>query len=174
VNLVRRLQLGLLQEFSGQYDEALSSYRQIISLNPDFPGVRAFRARVKIIQDKPESALKESGLEVDPFWKRYSMILAYSALGRDDEALPLLDQMIAADGERSAYQVAEILSFRGAVDPAFDWLQRAYEQKDGGMSEVIGNFFLNNLHADTRWAGFLNQMGLPTGGTGQATATPSD
>jgi TolB-like protein len=174
VNLVRRLQLGLLQEFSGQYDEALGSYRQIIGLNPDFPGVRAFRARVKIIQDKPESALKESELEVDPFWKRYSLILAYSALGRDDEALPLLDQMIAADGERSAYQVAEILSFRGAVDPAFEWLQRAYEQKDGGMSEVIGNFFLNNLHADTRWAGFLNQMGLPTGGTGQATATPSD
>jgi tetratricopeptide (TPR) repeat protein len=166
LNLVRRFQLGLLQEFAGQTDEALNNYRLIMGLNPDFPGVRAFRARVKIIQGKPESALKESELEVDAFWKRYSMILAYLALGQDDKAQPLLDQMIAEDGNRSAYQVAEILAFRGDIDSAFEWLQRACDQKDGGISEVIGNHFFNNLHADPRWAGFLNRLGLPSGETG--------
>ncbi len=174
LNLVRRLQLGLLQEFAGHTDEALSSYRQIIGLNPDFPGVRAFRARVKIIQDKPESALKESEQEVDAFWKRYSLILAYTALDQDDKAQPLLDQMIAEDGGRSAYQVAEILAFRGDIDPAFEWLQRACDQKDGGISELIGNHFFNNLHTDPRWAGFLNRLGLPSAVTGPANATSPD
>jgi TolB-like protein/tetratricopeptide (TPR) repeat protein len=161
LNLARRLQLGLLQEFAGRNDEALTNYRVIVGLNPDFPGVRAFRARVKIIQDNAESALKESEQEVDPFWKRYSQILAYSALGRDDEAQRLLDRMITEDGEHSAYQIAEIMAFRGETGLAFEWLQRAYEQKDGGMSEMIGNYFLGNLHADPRWAEFLIRLGLP-------------
>jgi TolB-like protein len=174
LNLLRRLQLGLLQEFAGQADEALGSYRQILGLNPDFPGVRAFRARVKIIQDKPESSLKESEQEVDPFWKRYSLILAYTALGQDDKAQPLLNQMIAEDGGRSAYQVAEILAFRGDIDSAFEWLQRAWDQKDGGLSEMIGNHFFNNLHTDPRWAGFLNRLGLPSGGTDPANARSPD
>jgi len=159
LNLARRLQLGLLQEFAGQNDEALNSYRVIIGLNPDFPGVRAYRARIKIIQNKPESALKESEQEVDPFWKRYSQILSYTAAERDDEAQLLLDRMISEDGGHSAYQVAEIEAFRGEIDSAFEWLQRAYDQKDGGMSEIIGNFFLRKLHADPRWADMLILLG---------------
>ena len=161
LNLSRRLQLGLLQEFAGQNDEALKNYRVIIGLNPDFPGVRAYRARIKIIQDKAESALKESEQEVNPFWKRYSQILSYTALGQNDEAQPLLDRMITEDGGHSAYQLAEIMAFRGETGRSFEWLQRAYEQKDGGMSEMIGNFFLGNLHADPRWAEFLTRLGLP-------------
>ena len=119
LNLSRRLQLGLLQEFAGQNDEALNNYRVIIGLNPDFPGVRAYRARIKIIQDKAESALKESEQEVNPFWKRYSQILAYTALGQNDEAQPLLDRMIAEDGGHSAYQLAEIMAFRGETGRCF-------------------------------------------------------
>jgi len=161
LNLVRRLQLGLLQEFAGQNDAALNSYRVIIGLNPEFPGVRAYRARIKIIQDKPESALLESNQEVDPFWKRYSQILAYAALERDQDGQLLLDQMIDDDGDHSAYQIAEIMAFRGEIDLAFEWLQLAYEQKDGGMSEIIGNFFLRQLHADPRWADLLSLLGLP-------------
>ena len=63
LNLHRRLRLGLLQEFAGQFDDSLSTYRQIMSMNPDYPGLHAYRARVKVLQDKPESALEESEKE---------------------------------------------------------------------------------------------------------------
>jgi len=167
LNLARRLRLGLLQEFAGQDAEALKTYRLIIGLYPEFPGVRAYRARVKIIQGKPESALRESDQEINPFWKRYSQTLAYIALGREDEALPLLDQMIDEDGGHSAFQIAEIMAFRGQADLAFAWLERAHEQKDRGMGAMLGNFFLQNLHADPRWADMLRQVGLPWSGTGE-------
>lgn len=167
LNLLRRLRLGMLQEFSGEYEQSLTSYRVAIELNPELPGVRAYRARIKIIQENPDSALKESDQEIDPFWKRYSRILALSAQQHDDEAESLLDQMIADDGHHAAYQVTEILAFRGDIDEAFEWLQRAYDQKDGGMREVLGNYFLRNLHGDPRWEEMLNLMGLPL--TGAAT-----
>jgi TolB-like protein len=161
LNLSRRLRLGLLQEFSGQYEQSLSSYRQIIGLNSQFPGVRAYRARVKIIQEKPDSALRESELEIDPFWKRYSRILALTALDRDEEAKSLLEQMIRDDGHHAAYQVTEILAFSGDAEKAFEWFQRAHDQKDGGMSEILGNYFLRNLHGDPRWEEMLVRVGLP-------------
>ena len=161
LNLARRLRLGLLQEFSGEYDQALSSYRQIIGLNPEFPGASAYRARIKIIQENPDSAVRESEKETDPFWKRYSQILAFTAQERHDEAQTLLEQMIEEDGHRAAYQITEILAFRGDIDAAFEWFQRARDQKDGGMSEILGNYFLQNLHGDPRWDEMLILMSLP-------------
>ncbi len=167
LNLLRRLRLGMLQEFSGKYEQALTSYRVAIELNPELPGVRAYRARIKIIQENPDSALRESDQEIDPFWKRYSRILALSAQQRNDEAELLLEQMITEDGHHAAYQVTEILAFRGDMDEAFEWFQRAFDQKDSGMSEIIGNYFLQNLHGDPRWEEMLDLMGLPL--TGAAT-----
>jgi len=161
LNLYRRLRLGLLQEFSGNYDEALSTYRQIIGLNPDFPGAHAYRSRIKILQEKPDSAMKESEQETDPFWKRYSEILSLTASESHDEAALLLEQMIEDDGHHAAYQVTEILAFRGDIDPAFDWFRRAYDQRDGGMREIVGNRFLENLHDDPRWLEMLERMTLP-------------
>jgi len=160
LNLANRIRLGLLQEFAGEYDQSLSNYRQVIGLNPEFPGARAYRARVKIIQDKPESALKESEQEPDPFWNRYARILSLLALQQDQEAEQLLQQMIVEDGGHAAYQVAEIMAFSGEIDKAFNWLQRAIEQKDGGMGEVTGNYFLRNLHADPRWEAMLSRLEL--------------
>jgi tetratricopeptide (TPR) repeat protein len=157
----------MLQEFSGEYEQSLTSYRVALEFNPELPGVRAYRARIKILQEKPDSAIRESDQEIAPFWQRYSRILALSAQQRHDEAESLLEQMIADDGHHAAYQLTEILAFRGETDRAFEWFQRAYDQKDGGMSEIIGNHFLRNLHDDPRWEEMLIKMGLPL--TGAAT-----
>ena len=161
LNLAGRLRLGLLQEFAGDYEAALSSYRQLLGMNPDFPGARAFRARIKLIQQKPESAMKEVDQEANAFWKRYSEILVLSASGRAEEANDPLERLMVEDGPHAAYQVAEILAFRGDLDGAFRWLDKAYVQRDGGMKELLGNFFLNNLHGDPRWPELLSRMGLP-------------
>jgi len=161
LNLAGRLRLGLLQEFSADYEGALASYRQILGTNPDFPGARAFRARIKIIQQKPDSAMKEVEQESDAFWKRYSQILALTAQEQFDEANFLLQQMMVEDGQHAAYQIAEILAFQGDLDGSFEWLTRAFHQRDGGIKEMLGNYFLSGLHGDPRWAGMLALMKLP-------------
>jgi TolB-like protein/cytochrome c-type biogenesis protein CcmH/NrfG len=161
LNLGSRLQLGLLQEFSGLLDEALATYRQVLSLHPEYPAARAYRARIKVLQGKPESALRESGQEADPFWRRYSEILALTAAERRQEAGPLLDRMIAEDGAVAAFQLAEIFAFDGEVERAFEWLERARDQRDPGLSALLGNPLLRSLHGDPRWAALLQSLGLP-------------
>jgi TolB-like protein len=161
LNLASRLQLGLLLEFSGLYDEALATYRELLSLHPEYPAARACRARVKVLQGKAESALRESGQEADPLWRRYSEILALAAAQRSAEAGSLLDHMIAEDGAIAAFQIAEILAYQGDVERAFDWLERAREQRDPGLSALLGNPLLRTLHDDPRWAALLSSLDLP-------------
>ncbi len=152
--------LGLLYEFSGQHTEALQTYQVLLGLNSDYPAVYAYRARALLAQSMPEAALEEAEKEQNPFWRRYARILSLFALQRSDEGDALLQQMIIERGNDAAYQVAEIYAFRGDIDQAFSWLDRAYRQRDGAMSELIGNFFLSNLENDPRWRELLVRVSL--------------
>ena len=42
----------------------------------------------------------------------------------------------------------------------FDWLQTAYENRDGGLTEMRREPLMANLHDDPRWAGLLTKLGL--------------
>jgi tetratricopeptide (TPR) repeat protein len=160
VVLNKLFRLGLAHEFAGDYDQALIIYRQLLGLNSEYPGVHAFRARVKLAQQNPESALRESEQELHPFWQRYSRILALDALERFEESDPLLEEMILENSHNAAFQLAEIHAMRGDQERAFEWLELAWEQRDGGMSEILGNVFLAGLHDDDRWSKWVDRMGL--------------
>ena len=60
-----------------------------------------------------------------------------------------------------AFQIAQVRAYRGEVDEAFTWLDRAYAQKDVGLYLVRGNLLLRNLVADPRYKAFLRKMNLP-------------
>ena len=49
---------------------------------------------------------------------------------------------------------------RNEVDHAFEWLERAYDQRDPGLSEMKTDPLLRSLYADPRWDAFLRKMGL--------------
>ena len=49
---------------------------------------------------------------------------------------------------------------RGEADHAFDWLERAYVQRDPGLAEMKPDPLFRSLHADPRWDAFLRKMGL--------------
>ena len=60
----------------------------------------------------------------------------------------------------AAYQVAEAYAFRGEVDAAFEWLERAHAQRDPGVTHSSSDVLLQPLHGDPRWAPFLRRMGF--------------
>lgn len=161
LNLGSRLRLGLVEEFSGRHDDALASYRRVLNLRPDYPAAHAYRARVKVLQGKADSALKEGAQESDAFWRRYAETLALFAAERTDEAQSLLRQMMEEDGTVAAFQIAELFAFGGAAEEAFAWLERARDQRDPGLSALLGNPLLASLHADPRWAALLKALDLP-------------
>ena len=90
----------------------------------------------------------------------------FKAEGLDVEILDFpggaraLQALLQGYSDSCAFQVAVVHAFRGEIDAAFEWLDRAYAQRDHGLHSVREPFHLRNLHADARWPAFLARMGL--------------
>jgi serine/threonine-protein kinase len=82
------------------------------------------------------------------------------SLGHQDRSQQALDQTIATAAPFAAYQIAEVYAWRGQKDQAFQWLERAYDQHDGGLTEVKNDPVLASLRTDPRYQTFLVKMKL--------------
>jgi hypothetical protein len=52
-------------------------------------------------------------------------------------------------------------AWRGDKDRAFKWLQRGYDRRDGGLSNIKIDALLFNLRGDARFGAMLKKMKLP-------------
>jgi hypothetical protein len=58
-------------------------------------------------------------------------------------------------------KIALAYAYRNEHEPAMQWLDRAYEEKDDGLIEILGEPLLKNLADDPRYKAFLRKMNLP-------------
>jgi len=152
--------LGLALIYAGQLDEALATYEHLLKMNPDFTAANLARSRTLLLMGKKEAALEAAELETEPFWREFGVLLTLYALGRTEEADEMLPAFIEANQGDSAYQIAQLYDTRGDIDLAFEWLDRAYAQRDGGLPEMLNDPFLQKLTSDPRWPALLRKVGL--------------
>jgi len=93
-------------------------------------------------------------------WRFRAQAIIHHAAGRHAESEAALQELIAKHQVNAAYQVAEVYAARGEVDLAFAWLERAYVQRDPGLSFMKIEPLFPSLHADPRWGAFLRKMGF--------------
>ena len=87
--------------------------------------------------------------------------MAEHSLGHVRESQQALDALIARHSHDAAYEIAGVYAWRGEKDNAFEWLERAYRQRDSSLSDVKFEPFFQSLHGDPRFAAFLAKMKLP-------------
>jgi TolB-like protein/DNA-binding winged helix-turn-helix (wHTH) protein/Flp pilus assembly protein TadD len=155
-----RLQLGYVLYVASRYDEAQAELQKALDLNPQAVFVHATLGKVLIEEGKPQQALAE--IDKEPIdWERLTdQALVYHALSREQDSNAALSELIAKHHIDSAYQIAEVYAFRGESDKSFEWLERAYEQRDAGLSDILIDPLLENLHHDPRYAELLKTMRL--------------
>jgi len=73
-----------------------------------------------------------------------------------------LSKLLAKYHAVGAYQIAEVYAFRNQSDEAFEWLDRAYVQRDSGLIGTKVDSLLKNLHGDPRYTSFLKKLNLPS------------
>jgi len=116
---------------------------------------------IYLAQAHPQEALAEMEREPELLWRLQGLALAYHALGQERESDAALAEFIAKFQAEAAFQIAEVYAFRGEADRAFEWLERAYAQRDGGLTQIKGDPLLKNLERDPRYTAFLRTMRLP-------------
>jgi tetratricopeptide (TPR) repeat protein len=118
------------------------------------------RGLVELAQGRSEAALARFDREVHEGFRLQGRSLAQYALGRQKKSAAALRALIERYAHQGAVQIAELYAYRGEANLAFEWLERAYAQRDPGLIELKIDFLLRSLHADPRWELFLEKMKL--------------
>jgi eukaryotic-like serine/threonine-protein kinase len=161
LNTTARNYLGLNALYAGRLEEAEAALRKLLELNPEYPSGHQKLGRVYLEQSKLEAGLAEMQRETELPWRLYGLALAYHALGRKKESDAALAEFIEKHRTDGAFQIGEIYAFRGEKDKAFEWLERAYTQRDTGLTYLKGDSLLRNLEGDPRLTALLRKMRLP-------------
>jgi tetratricopeptide (TPR) repeat protein len=149
---------GLLA--SGHYEEARAEYGRGIELNPSAPFAYAGVGQCYLLENKFEEAAVAAQQDAAD-WARLLIVGCVRwSQKRVPESDAALAELIAKTGETAAYQVAELYAYRNDKGKAFEWLERARRQRDGGLPGLRTDTLLPNLHGDSRWNAFLRTMGL--------------
>ena len=156
-----RYNLGLYAYYAGHWEEAEASFRKALELNPEYQGAHTFLGLTYLVQSAPTMALAEIQKEPEPAWRTFALPLVYYAMGDTARSDSAIAEFIKGYQDDAAYQVAEIYAYRGETDKAFEWLERAYRQRDGGVGDMKGDPLLRSIEKDPRYAEFMKKMKLP-------------
>jgi TolB-like protein/DNA-binding winged helix-turn-helix (wHTH) protein/Flp pilus assembly protein TadD len=155
------LALGYELYFVGRYDEARATLQRAQELNSQLSSLHLTRGKILFSEGRQQEALAEMESETGEWEKLSGEALAYYALGRREESDKALNKLIATHQNDSAYQIAEAYAYRGETDKAFEWLDRAYRQRDPGTPELKTGPLMKSLRRDPRYAELLKKMRLP-------------
>ena len=136
--------------------EDKSEVRLLASLD----AAHALLGKVYLAQSQPEEALREMEQIADFPGRLFGRALAHHALGHREEADTALSELIEKYGDGETFDVAEIYAYRGEIDRAFEWLERAYTRRDRDLLWIKGDPLLASLEDDPRYAALLDKMGL--------------
>ncbi len=153
--------LGFTYYRAGRFAESEGLYRKLLELEPDFLWTRSYLGKTLLAQGKPDAALAMVQQEADQATRLWFLPIVLQAAGRQVEADEALQAQIAQWADTGAFFVAMTYAYRGDHDPALEWLERAYQQKDASLDEIVGEPLFKNLADDPRFKAFLRKMKLP-------------
>jgi adenylate cyclase len=159
LNSTSHYNLAASYHVSGRSDEAIVSYRTALRLSPDRIAARYYLGLALLIKGEAEAALDEMQQEKEPSSRRHGLALAYHALGQPEMADAALAELIEQHGREAASRIASVLAYRNEADRAFEWLDKAVEYGETGLTEITLDHLFSSIHEDPRWRPLVERIG---------------
>ena len=136
LNAVAQGNLGLRCLNAGLLEEAATALNRALKLNPQCGLVHWALGTVSLERGLFEDALSVFQREGMESLRLLGLVSAQHALGRRLESDEALQKLLDKGAEDSAFQIARAFAYRGEAESAFAWLERAYAQRDPGLSNM--------------------------------------
>jgi eukaryotic-like serine/threonine-protein kinase len=164
--LVHRMDLVTTFLRAGRYDEALRAVTRVLEVEPDLALAHATLGWIHLLTGKPEQGIGELERAV-ALLPESTLFLAQlgqalGQVGRTEQARTILRRLEETSRQRyvSPYHMAYVYTGLGEQDQALDWLERACEQRSGGVFGVKGSFLFASLRSQPRFQALLRKMNL--------------
>ena len=160
LNSLARSFLAFDLAMTGKFAEAQAEYSKVLELNPATPWAHAGLGVSFLLQGKYDEAEVAAHDEAAEWARLTFMALVRWSQKRTPESDAALASLVEHFAGTAAYQIADVYAFRGEKDQAFEWLERARRQGDGGLASLLIDPLFANLRGDPRWEAFVHKMGL--------------
>lgn len=152
--------LALAYIAQGNLTEADKAVASALQLAPDSEYALELLGELQLIEGHPRDALKTYSRVHAGGRRLYGSAIAYYSLGEEERFTSSLDQLTPEDKKGFAYEIATAYAWGGEHDKAFEWLDRAYSQRDGGLIGLKYDPLLHFIRDDTRFSALLTNMKL--------------
>jgi TolB-like protein/Tfp pilus assembly protein PilF len=143
---------------AGRYDAAIDSGRSVLRLSPGYIGAQSGLAQALLLKDDATAARVEVLKETDELNRLSVLPQIEHALGNARASDAALSELIRKYAQDGAYQVAEVYAYRGEIDQAFAWLDKAVAAHVD-LTQLPIDELLLKLKQDPRWLPFLRKLG---------------
>ena len=145
----------------GQFEQGMDLLRKVLELNPEFPVAlhdlgRGYAAKHMY---KEAIAAQQKAKQVSPEWG-WALGITYAMTGQTGEARKLLAELEKGTNTWNTFCIAEIYSVLGEKDKAFQWLEKAFEQRHSWTPWIRVNPSFAPLRGDPRFKDLLRRMNL--------------
>jgi TolB-like protein len=161
------MNLGWQYHWAGEYDLAVEHLRKLLEMDPNFEQGRWGLGLAYEQKGMFEEAVAEFQRTVALSGGRpvYVAALGHACAvgGRKAEAARAGDELEGLSKSRYVppYWMATLYAGLGDEDRAFGWLEKAYEERSGGLIWLGVDPRMGGLRSDPRFADLLRRVGLP-------------
>jgi tetratricopeptide (TPR) repeat protein len=167
--------MGMTYMFAGDYEKAYQQFQHTIAMDPTFPLAHEYFSFLLAEMGRYEEAIKESeksellggSSPEDAAAEATMMLQAFKTGGEKGFWQKNLELTLQAlkqprGGFVAASVVAASYARAGDKDKAFEWLDKAYAERDGEDIALLKcDPTFKNLRGDPRFADLLRRLGLP-------------
>jgi TolB-like protein len=160
----RRAELAVCYISMREPDQAINEAQKALELDPNFAGAYREIGRAYIQKRMPEEAVAmlQKALKLvpgEPFF-RGDRGCTYVAAGREPDARNEIDGLKSQLSFKCPGAIARIHAALGEKDEAFNWLQKACDERDPQVIFLKTDPSWDNLRSDPRFDAILQHMGL--------------
>ena len=161
VNPQRYFKLVVVYFHAGRFPESLATERRARELEPDVDP-HTLSSAILFAQGNAAAALAELDLVADENHRLGCgcRTLMLDALGRKNEADAAFARLIEAHAQDEAYGIASVYASRGDPNHAFEWLDRAYTQREFELYWLKVDRDFKALRNDPRFHAMLVKLNL--------------
>jgi DNA-binding winged helix-turn-helix (wHTH) protein/TolB-like protein/Flp pilus assembly protein TadD len=160
------VQVARILYFAREYDEAIEQCLKTLDMDPNYGGASLFLGRVYKQKGMYKEALAELEKARDLMRDSPEVLsfigYTYAVSGRRVEALKKLQELKGRSNQRyvSPYHIAMVYAGLGEQDEAFEWLEKAYEDREGRMTILKFAPEFDGLRTDSRYTDLMRRIGL--------------
>jgi tetratricopeptide (TPR) repeat protein len=148
---------------SHRYDDAIVTSRQSLDLDAKFMPAHDYLGMAYEAKGMYPEAIRElEAMAGDRPFELAALAHAYGRAGRTKQARRLIAdfEKRAKEGYFPAYFIAISYAGLGDRDAAFDWLEKAYQERFPWLIHLKADPRLEMLHNDPRFASLVSRVGL--------------